>query len=82
MSHPVGSPAAPGQAERFLVTWEIDVCADEALSVQEAAEHALEAITRHGSLAHCFTVHDRDTGAVTIVDLNAHRLARTRVVSS
>lgn len=52
-------------AQRYLVTWEIDIYAD---SPREAAEKAWEHMRHPDSSANVFNVFDKD-GGITTVDL-------------
>ncbi|WP_394275170.1 hypothetical protein [Luteococcus sp.] len=55
--------------QRYLVTWTVDID-DTHATVEDVARHALDMITRTGSIAHVFTVHDNHTAATTAIDLN------------
>lgn len=55
---------------RFVVTWAIDVGADEDTTPEQAAEAALEMLVGGDSTAHVFTVHDNQTCTTTVVDLD------------
>lgn len=50
-------------AQRYLVTWEIDIYAD---SPQEAAEKAWDHMRASDSTANVFNVIDKDGGKTTV----------------
>lgn len=60
-------PKAHLQSPRFNVIWEIDVeDADDPLSAARIAQACQQ---RAGTLATVFSVHDRETGTVSVIDL-------------
>jgi hypothetical protein len=54
----------------YRVTWEIDTDQETPL---DAAEYALQVVSRPESIAHVFTVTDRVTGAEWVIDFDAGR---------
>lgn len=72
VTRPAADPNLIGQLspERYLVTWAVDVDGGNCPSPEDAARHALAMITRRGSTAQVFTVHDNQTCTTTVVDLN------------